>query len=87
VKFKKGDIVIELSDPNTFNIPIREGFVPVTDEVPVEPAQEATKEPEKEPDDTAELLAKAKELGIRNAHSMKRETLLKKIAEVEGAGE
>ena len=40
MKFKKGDIVIELSDPNTFNIPIREGFVPVTDEVPVEPAQE-----------------------------------------------
>lgn len=83
MKFKKGDIVIELSDPNTFNIPIREGFVPVTDEVPVEPAQEATKEP----DDTAELLAKAKELGIRNAHSMKRETLLRKIAEAEGAGE
>jgi hypothetical protein len=61
--------------------------VPVTDEVPVEPAQEAAKEPEKEPDDTAELLAKAKELGIRNAHSMKRETLLRKIAEAEGAGE
>ena len=83
MKFKKGDIVIELSDPNTFNIPIREGFVPVTDEVPVEPAQEAAKEP----DDTAELLAKAKELGIRNAHSMKRETLLRKIEEAEGAGE
>lgn len=76
MKFKKGDIVIELSDPNTFNIPIRDGFVPVTE-----------KEPEKEPDDTAELLAKAKELGIRNAHSMKRETLLKKIEEAEGAGE
>lgn len=83
MKFKKGDIVIELSDPNTFNIPIREGFVPVTDEVPAEPAQETAKKP----DDTAELLAKAKELGIRNAHSMKRETLLRKIAEAEGAGE
>jgi len=87
MKFKKGDLIIESKDENTFNLYERYGFVPVTDEKPEEPKQETAKEPEKEPDDTAELLAKAKELGIRNAHSMKRETLLKKIAEAEGAGE
>lgn len=86
MKFRKGNAEIELRDPNTFSVAERYGFVPVTDEKPEEPKQEAAKEPEKEPDDTAELLAKAKELGIRNAHSMKRETLLKKIEEAEGAG-
>lgn len=78
MKFKKGDAEIELTDPNTFNIPIRAGFEPVKE----------TEEPggQKEmPDDTelAELKAKAKELGIRNAHSMGKEKLLEKIAEAE----
>lgn len=87
MKFRKGDVIIELNDPNTFNIPIREGFEFVTEET--QEKQEPVKEPEQEtePDDAAELLARAKELGIRNAHSMKRETLLRKIAETEGAGE
>lgn len=83
MKFKKGDLIIVSKNENTFNLYERYGFVPVMDEKPEEPKQETAKEP----DDTAELLAKAKELGIRNAHSMKRETLLKKIAEAEGAGE
>lgn len=87
MKFKKGDLIIESKNENTFNLYERYGFVPVMDEKPDELKRETAKEPEKKPDDTAELLAKAKELGIRNAHSMKRETLLKKIAEAERAGE
>ena len=79
MKFRKGEAEIELLDPNTFNIPIRAGFEPVKE----------TEEPDGQngsiPDEAelAELKAKAKELGIRNAHSMGKEKLLEKIAEAE----
>lgn len=73
--FEKNGKFLELKDPNTFNIAERYGF---------KPAEEQEK-PDEKPDDTelAELKAKAKELGIRNAHSMGREKLLEKIAEAE----
>jgi hypothetical protein len=67
MKFKKGNYIIEVSDPNTFNIFEREGFKPVEDET----------------DEELEALrAKAKDLGIKGAHNMKKETLILKIAEL-----
>jgi hypothetical protein len=83
VKFRKGDVVIELTDPNTFILAERQGFEPVCEELQSEPIPEPEpiQEPDQEPDDLEELRERAKEMGIRNAHSMKRETLLKKIAE------
>lgn len=44
-------------------------------------------EAEEDTDNKAELIAKAKELGIKSAHSMKTETLLEKIAEIESKAE
>lgn len=73
MKFQKDGLIVEVSDPNTYNLFERNGFEPV---VATEEAQEV--DPELE-----ELRAKAKELGIRNAHSMGKEKLLAKIAEVE----
>jgi len=75
MNFKHGDIIINVTDENLFNVYERAGFTPVTEGPEI--------------DDMEELLEKAKELGIRNAHSMKRETLIKKIetATHHGAGE
>lgn len=81
MKFRKGDVVIELTDPNTFILAERQGLEPVCEELQSEPIPEPIQEPDQEPDDLEELRERAKEMGIRNAHSMKRETLLKKIAE------
>lgn len=83
MKFRKGDVVIELTDPNTFILAERQGFEPVCEELQSEPIPEPIQEPDQEPDDLEELRERAKEMGIRNAHSMKRETLLKKIADKE----
>lgn len=62
------EVTIELHDKNTFNIPIRAGFKAVEETVDEE--------------HTA-LVEKAKELGIKSAHMMKKETLIAKIAEIE----
>jgi hypothetical protein len=71
MRFKKGGTVIELPDPNTFILAERAGFEPVEDE----------EEGKHDYVDIEALRAQAKELGIRNAHSMGREKLLEKIAE------
>jgi hypothetical protein len=79
MKFIKGDIIIDAQYEFTHNIFLRDEFVPLTEE-PKEKTVEVTEE---KPELTLEeLRAKAKELGIRNAHSMKEETLRKKIAEI-----
>jgi hypothetical protein len=84
MKFIKGDIIIDAQYEFTHNIFLRDGFVPLTEE-PVEKPVETTEEnPIKttEEETLEKLRAKAKELGIKNAHSMKEETLRKKIAEL-----
>lgn len=68
MKFEKDEIVIEVTDPNTFNIFKREGFTMVE---------------ETEDAELIELRAKAKELGIKGYATSKAETLLTKIAELE----
>jgi len=84
MKFRKGNIVIESDIENNFNLFQRYGFEPV-----IEPVKEVTEAQTveapivKTTDTLDELKAKAKELGIRNAHSMKEETLIAKIAEAE----
>ena len=84
MKFRKGNIVIESDIENTFNLYERAGFKPV-----IEPAKEVEEAQTVETptvgtaDALDELKAKAKELGIRNAHSMKEETLIAKIEEAE----
>jgi hypothetical protein len=69
MKFEKDGIVIEITDPNTFNIFKREGFTMVEE-------TEADEE-------LIALREKAKELGIKSAHTMKKETLLAKIEELQ----
>jgi len=84
MKFRKGNVIIESDIENNFNLFQRYGFEPVIE--PVKEVAEAQKveAPIVETTDTLdELKAKAKELGIRNAHSMKEETLIAKIAEAE----
>jgi hypothetical protein len=68
MKFEKDGIVIEVTDPNTFNIFKREGFKEVE---------------ETEDEELLTLRAKAKELGIKGYATSKAETLITKIAEIE----
>ena len=63
-------MTLELLDPNTFSVAKREGFEPVEEDKQEDPELEALRE-------------QAKELGIKNAHNMKKEKLLEKIAEAE----
>lgn len=80
MKFRKGKAEIELQDPNTFNIATRAGFEPVEEvEKKVLDVEEDT--------ELEALKAQAKELGIRNAHFMKKETLIEKIAEAQKGAE
>lgn len=65
-KAENGNI-IELND-NQATIAKRYGLEPVKDREPEDPELEA-------------LRAQAKELGIKNTHNMKKETLLERIAE------
>jgi hypothetical protein len=69
MKFKKGNAIIELTDPNTFSLAKRSGFEPVE------------RKPEEPDDELFVLREKAKELGIKNTHVMGKERLLKEIAE------
>jgi len=66
MKFEKNGHIVEVTDPNTFNIFEREGFVTL---------DETT-------DEKADLVKKAKEIGIKSAHLMSIETLKEKIAEI-----
>jgi hypothetical protein len=68
MKFEKDGIAVEITDPNTFNIFKREGYKEVE---------------EKEDEELLTLREKAKELGIKSAHTMKKETLLAKIEEMQ----
>jgi hypothetical protein len=68
MKFEKDGTIIEIEDTNTHNIFIREGFKKVEEEVDEE---------------LIPLREKAKELGIKSAHTMKKETLIAKIEELQ----
>lgn len=71
--FKKGDGV-KYIEPGSGLIPrlLEDGWV-----------QECVRAAKQEDDSIAELKAKAKELGIKGAHLMKKETLVQKIKEAE----
>lgn len=84
MKFRKGNIVIESDIENNFNLFQRYGFEPVIEPVKeVAEAQKVETQEAEAADDLDELKAKAKELGIRNSHSMGKAKLLERIAEAE----
>lgn len=67
MKFKKDDHIVEVTDPNTFNVFERVGFIPMEEEI----------------DEELEALrAQAKELGIKGYHNMKKDNLISKIEEM-----
>ena len=68
MKFEKDGNVIEVENPNTFNIFVRDGFEKVEED---------------ELDELEALRNKAKEMGIKSTHTMKQETLIEKITELE----
>jgi hypothetical protein len=65
MKFMKNGHIVEVTDPNTFNVFEREGFVAVSEQI----------------DEKIELVKIAKNLGIKSAHLLGIDKLKEKIAE------
>jgi hypothetical protein len=66
-KHKETGELLELDNPATHSLAERNGFEPI----------------EEHDEELAALREKAKELGIKSAHTMKKETLITKITEIQ----